>query len=67
MLPPDDKTVPVAQVEGSPYEVRLVAIAPDGTHLWVAGGSVYFASSGAQWSHPCGKGCTRTEIVPTTP
>ena len=49
--------------------VSLMAVAPDGTHLWrFENGSnrdVYFASSGTQRTVGCGKSCARAEIVPT--
>ncbi len=60
-----DRAQPVEQANGSPNEVFLVAIAPDGTHLWRTGGGVYFASSGTQRTVSCGKSCTRQERVAT--
>lgn len=49
--------------------VSLMAIAPDGTHLWrfnnPGGRDVYFASTGTQQTVNCGKNCTREETVPT--
>lgn len=48
--------------------VDLMAVAPDGTQLWRfndSGRTVYFASSGAQWTRHCGKNCSRKVQVPT--
>lgn len=53
--------------------VDLVAVAPDGTHLWrydPGGGFenyVYFASRGSSRAVGCGKNCTRVETVSTAP
>lgn len=48
--------------------VELMAVAPDGTHLWrfdTGDRYVYFASSGAGWTENCGKNCRRDVQVPT--
>lgn len=50
--------------------VELIAVAPDGTHLWRYRDSglrnVYFASTGTQSRVNCGKNCWRSETVGTT-
>ncbi len=49
-------------------DVALVAIAPDGTHLWAVydrGRTVYFAASAAQWTERHGK-TSETIQVPST-
>jgi hypothetical protein len=53
-------------------KVYLMAVAPDGTKLWVFDAPslmrpVYFASSGTQTTVGCGKNCNRPEYVPTAP
>lgn len=61
----DNVSIPQKKVEGSPREVVLVAIAPDGTHLWGVyekGVSVFFASCGAHWKTSNGKVTTRHDV-----
>jgi hypothetical protein len=53
-------------------KVYLMAVAPDGTKLWVFDAPslmrpVYFASSGTQTTVGCGKNCNRPEYVPNAP
>ena len=65
---PPKTAEPHASEKLSGGEVVQIALAPDGTVLWkVRDGSreVYFASSGAQWQSSCGKGCSRTNTVPS--
>jgi hypothetical protein len=51
-------------------KVYLMAVAPDGTKLWMFDAPglprpVYFAASGTQTTVGCGKNCNRPEYVPT--
>lgn len=61
---------PISTEDGGANDrtVDLMAVAPDGTHLWrfnTGGRPVYFASTGAQWEERCGKRCRRDVQVPT--
>lgn len=63
-----NSSIPQPRAEGSPRDVRLAAIAPDGTRLWkvyVSGEEVFFASSGTQHTVTCGKNCVHTVFTPT--